>query len=509
MSDINKEILKIIRRARDRMHGSVILGITVKTLLVALGAYLLIIFVARFFPIYNPYYKGLLLACGISFIGFLFSLFMPPKNEAAALCIDSKGLAERTITAYELIGDDTEIAMMQKKDTLEHLKNINIKEAIRIKWPKKLFSLCLLLICLILVSAAVPNSMGGKAAELNKVKQEIKEQKKEIEKVIKKIEGNKKITMEQKKEVLEKLDELKKELNGTKDINESKKSIKRAENKIEMARQKYDDKNMDRVIDVFSKNEATKDLAKSLQNADYDRIKKDIENATKALQQSSEENIKELKESLDELAEALKSDSDLASAIISLSEKIANGELGDMDAEVESLARELERLAQDAEFKKAMDDVINQLSCASCQSGDGQGQGQGKSGGTQGGEGSGSGSGAGSGSGIGDGSTEGSSGAGLGKKETTGGELKEYEKVFATRLLGGEGDKDILQGNKNPDGQTKIFETEQGLTIKGEMLPYDQVIGQYKEQAFQNIESSQIPQGMQNIVKEYFSSLED
>lgn len=508
MENMNKEILKTIRKARDRMHSSVILNITAKFFLAALVAYLLVILVSRFFPIYNPYYKGLLFACGISILGLLFSLFMPPKNESVALCLDSKDLAERTITAYELIDDNSEIAIIQKKDTLEHLKNINIKEAITIKWPKKLLSLCLLLICLILVSAAVPNSMAGKAAELNKVKQEIKEHKKELEKVIKKVEDNKKITMEQKKEVLKKLDELKKELNKSKDINESNKAMQRAENKIEMMKQRYDDKNMEKVIDAFSKNEATKDLAKSLQDEDYDRIKKDIEDAAKALQQSDDEYVKEFKESLDELAEVLKSDPNLASAIISLSEKIAKGELGDMDAEIEALAQELERLSQDAEFKKVMDDVLNQLSCKSCQSG-GNGQGQGQSGGGQDGEGSGSGSGAGSGSGTGNESTGGSSGGGLGKKETTGGELKEYEKVFATRLIGGEGDKDILQGNKNQEGQAKIFETEQGLTIKGEMLPYDQVIGQYKQQAFQNIESSQIPQGMQNIVKDYFTSLED
>ena len=44
-----------------------------------------------------------------------------------------------------------------------------------------------------------------------------------------------------------------------------------------------------------------------------------------------------------------------------------------------------------------------------------------------------------------------------------------------------------------------------GITLK----PYDQVIGEYKEKAFQSIEGRQIPQGMQDIVKDYFSSLED
>jgi len=75
--------------------------------------------------------------------------------------------------------------------------------------------------------------------------------------------------------------------------------------------------------------------------------------------------------------------------------------------------------------------------------------------------------------------------------------------------VGGEGDKSQLKGSKGNEGQTKEYMVDNGMGIRGEMKPYDQIIGEYKEKAFQSIEGRQIPQGMQDIVKDYFSSLED
>lgn len=517
MDNINKEILRSVRYARDRMHSSLIIDTTAKSLFAALGIYLVLAFLARFFPIYNPYGKGTVLIAIISAAGFVISLFMPPKNESAALLLDRKGLAERTITAYELIDDDSDMALMQKRDTMKHLKSINIKKEIKIVLPKKILAFCFLLTILILLSAFIPNPMEEKAIELNNVKKKIESQEKEVEKIIKKVESNNKISMEQKKEALEKLSELKKEIGQAKDLNQAQKAIQRTENKIDMMKQKYNDKDMEKMIDVFSKNQATKNLADALENGDSDKIKKDILDTAKALQNLDSDDIKKLSESFGELSKALKSNPELASAIMNLAQKMADGELGDMQYELDALRDELEKLMQNEEFKKAMDDVIKQLNCGECQNpgSQSQGQGQGQGSGTGSGSGVGAGSGSGSGSGAGSGSGGGKDGVnegtsyGLGKKETTGGEIKEYEKVFAPRLLGGEGDKDFLQGHKNQEGQTKLYEIEQGMTIKGEMVPYNQVLGQYKDKVFQNIEGSQIPQGMQNIVKEYFSSLED
>lgn len=498
------------------MHMSKMMDITAKAFLVALGFSFLLTFLSRFFPVYNPYGKGVMLTGIITAVGFIISLFMTPKNQSAALFIDSKGLYERTITALELIDDDSELSHMQKKDALYHLKNMDIKKEIKILIPKKVLAICGLLAVLILISGFIPNPMKEKAEELHSIKNQIQNQGKEIEEIIKKVENNNKISMTQKKEAIEQLNKLKKEMNKDKDVNETEKALQRTENKIDMLKQKYTDADMDKIIDTFSKNKATKDLADTIKSGDRDKIKKDLKDITKSLQNLKEDDIKKLSESIGELSKALKANPELAEAFSEFAQKMAEGEFGDLESEMEALGDEIAKLMENSEFQKAMDEAIKQLGAGASQNqggqgqgGQGQGQGQGQSQGQgQGGQGQGGGAGSGSGN-DGDGMTNEGGSSGLGNKGTTGGEIKEYEKVFAPKLLGGEGEKDMLQGSKGEGGQTKIYKTEQGMTIKGEMQPYNQVIGEYKEHAFQNLEGSEIPQGMQGIVKDYFTSLED
>ena len=147
-----------------------------------------------------------------------------------------------------------------------------------------------------------------------------------------------------------------------------------------MIKQSLGDKDMEmnKVIETFSKNKATQDLAKSLEQGDVDKIRNDIANTAKALQNLEDTDLENFKEDLRQLAQTLKSDPELASALVSISDKIFRGELGDMDKEFSALAEGLERLAKDEEFRKVLDDVTNQLSCTSCHSEGNQGLGQGQ-----------------------------------------------------------------------------------------------------------------------------------
>jgi len=45
--------------------------------------------------------------------------------------------------------------------------------------------------------------------------------------------------------------------------------------------------------------------------------------------------------------------------------------------------------------------------------------------------------------------------------------------------------------------------------VRGSSVPYNQVIGQYKDKAMESIKASDIPPGMKDMVKEYFTSLEE
>lgn len=126
---------------------------------------------------------------------------------------------------------------------------------------------------------------------------------------------------------------------------------------------------------------------------------------------------------------------------------------------------------------------------------------------------SGKGQGAGNGSGMGteNGGTSqgGNSGAGIGSKGESEGKTANYEPIFTSKNIGGQGEESELKGQKNNGEGTEVMPSGNVPTIPGQYIPYDQVIGEYKQQALENFNSSTIPEGMKEIVKNYFSSLEE
>ncbi len=514
MEASNRDILRYIRKARDRMHMEFMLKFTAKALTIALGLYLALVFLARFVPVYDAYAKGAVLTGALAGIGFLVSLFMTPRDRAAAMLLDSKGLCERTLTAYELINDSSSIAKLQREDALEHLEKMNINKEIKMRIPKKLSLISILLALMILASGFIPNPMDERAAELHQLKREAVKQQKEIDKVLSRVENNNKLTMEQRKEAMEALSELKKELKNAKNAREAEKALQRTENKIDMLKQKYTDKDLDNIIEAFSKNEAMKSLAETLKKGDTSKLKKELGRTVEGLKKLNSQQIGELSQNLSELAKNLSENPELAKAFYELSQKMAAGELGDMQDELSGLEEQIAQLMENDEFNRAMEEVMEALKNSSAQgnaAGSGNNQGQGTGQGQSQGQGNGN-PGAGAGTGTG-GDSEAQSrqgqGQGLGNKQPSPGDVREYEKIFTPSLVGGEGDKSQLKGSKGNEGQTKEYMVDNGMGIRGEMKPYDQIIGEYKEKAFQSIEGRQIPQGMQDIVKDYFSSLED
>lgn len=524
MKETNKNILRYVRKARDRIHIALMLEYTAKASIGALGLYLALVFLSRFVPIYDVYGKGALIAGAVIISGFMLSLFKSPKNEAAAKLLDSKGLKERTLTALELMNEDTAIAALQRQDALEHLKTLNIKETIKIKLPARYVIISALLAISIIISGFIPNPMEEKAVEIFNAKKEIARQQKEVEEIIKRVENNNKLTLQQKEEAKAALEELKKELSKAQDAREGLKALERTENKIEMLKEKYTDKELDKIIQEFSKNEATKDLAETLKRGDTNRLKSDLQRTAEELKNLNQEELKELSQNLSQLAKALEQNPELAASFYELAQKMASGELGDLQNEISSLNEEISRLMENNEFSQAMEDVMESLRNAAAQTqsqqgqnqqGQGQGQNQGQSGSQGQGQNQGQ-SGGQPGGGAGEGTGQNSkaqspqgTGTGLGNKQPSEKDVREYEKVFTPSLPGGTGEKSQLQGNKNNEGETKEYTVDKGIGIKGEMKPYNQVIGEYREKAFENIEGRQIPQSLEDMVKDYFTSLED
>ena len=60
------------------------------------------------------------------------------------------------------------------------------------------------------------------------------------------------------------------------------------------------------------------------------------------------------------------------------------------------------------------------------------------------------------------------------------------------------------------DNTTSQYSHEQnGLTWEGTQVPYDTVVKEYSEQAYEGIDKGKYPGTMSNVIKEYFSGLSD
>lgn len=61
------------------------------------------------------------------------------------------------------------------------------------------------------------------------------------------------------------------------------------------------------------------------------------------------------------------------------------------------------------------------------------------------------------------------------------------------------------RGDKNSDLQL----VKEGISIDGEKVSYDRVLGEYEDKAYETMDKTNIPKGMQHVVKEYFTELND
>jgi hypothetical protein len=530
ISGIDRQILNIVFKIRRRMKSVYAMNTSLVFVSVALLIGVLLSVIARFVPVYNVYLKTGIIAGIALIVGICFGLYKGPKMLKAALRADSLGLSERTVTAVELIGVDTPMALMQKRDALDYLSKVDYKRKISPMPNKKYLSICLLLGLSLVLAGFIPNPMEEKARVMHELKQDKAKQVKEVEKMVKKIDKSPTLTKEQKKEIETKLAEIKKDINLSESKNELHKALQKSEKKMELIKQEYEGNkdNLEKIVDTLSKFKSTKNLANLIKSNDKNAMKQSLNQLSKELKNLNEDQIKELAKSLSSLANDIKNNAELKAALSQLSNKMAeSGMLSEGD--LNNLSESLSKLMENEDFSQALSDIAQQLNNMQSQynkpvdqgasgngegmSGNGQNGNNGKNGQSgqngQNGQGKGSGSGAGNGTDIGqENVTPIAPGFGLNKKDSSEKKLGEYEKIFTPQTIGGEGEKSQLKGNKNNNGSNETV-VDKAQTYKGEAVPYNKVLGQYREQAMESINTSDIPEGMKEIVKSYFESIDE
>lgn len=95
-----------------------------------------------------------------------------------------------------------------------------------------------------------------------------------------------------------------------------------------------------------------------------------------------------------------------------------------------------------------------------------------------------------------------------GSKEGSSKNIKDYEKIFAPKNIGGEGESTQIHGNLNDSGNKDQIQVKKFGDTPGEMVDLGDVLNNYKKDAYEKLDTKEIPVNMKEIVKEYFSELD-
>lgn len=474
--------------------------------------------IAYFTPWYSVHFWALGVMVLSLLIALIWGIVTRPGVRDAALALDETGLKERTVTALELLGDNSFFAGLQRKDAWEHLGEVSVRKRLPIGISWKQPVILVLVAAVFCVSFAAPSPAKEKAQQRHLVAQQAKEEEEKIEKVSEELAEeleNENLTSEEYEEYKDLLEQLKQELSETETQEALEKTLERAEYKLSQAAEKTENQSIKEKMQQLSaslgrsEKENPDNSQDALQTAeDVEELAKTAEELLEKLDENgdlsnlSEEELKELVEALEQLAQSAE-DSDLAEALQNAASGVSAGnltssQLASAQATVGAMKQQAQAVLAQGETNSGQSGngaSSNSNGNSSSQSGNGNGNGNNSGNGNGNGNGSGNGSGSGSGSGTGW-NYGGKNGT---EKETTyNGEL--------VSVPNGVGEDDNLTGSAG-DGTSYSSQGGPSLTWSGNSVAYEQVIGSYSDQAMSKIQGSNYPAGMQDIVKNYFEQL--
>ena len=443
-----KEFLKIIQSFRRRMNIADFLKKSVFALSVGAGAGILFQAAAFFVPFYyvNLYMILALLLAEMSV--FVVMFVRRTTMEQAALRMDGFGFEERIVTAYEHLDKEGTFIELQREDAIRRLKEH--KDKIRIPIRPSFYKIALLLF-LLMISVGLsllPSGAKERAGELHKVREEVKEKEEEIE------------------EMIEALDELQQE-ELTK---EQQDMLREMAESLESSLAEYQQADSQQMVSAASQKLSYK----------YENMSSQLSDMIRDIQDGAGVSVVSA-DALQEMADRLKNLSDMRQA---KNDGAGNGQNGRGDG--------------------AGNGQNGQSGDGNGQNGQGDGAGNGQNG--QSGDRNGSGNGqSGSGEGNGNGNEQGGqgSGGGSGTGRGDGGGSMPHDYVSVPNAVADSGN---LTGNADSHELSEYFRAQTGLNWEGAHTSYEAAIGSYEQNAYEGIAAGRYPSGMENIIKEYFSS---
>lgn len=475
------------------------------------------LFASFFFPIAHAWLWAMGIWLSFMLISAVVLRLKSPRAQRMAKAMDACGLQERMQTMWALKDDASAFAKLQRQETEEALLRVDPKTMVALSPPKKHLyaSAAALAFCILL--CLLPNPQSAILDTRQQIKHEMQAQEEKISALKDVVNKEHALSEEERALLNERLDALAEELRSGKEYKEAIKKTSELQEAITQLNQKQAKKQL-------------ADLREALQQSDDKQVSTLAEHLDESRPESLEETLKSLMEETTEeqrqlAAEALEAaaessaHSDTAEALEKMSEALENQDeaalqeaLSDFQSAGSSQNSSLVSISDQVSMTKSK---MSQLSAAytgspsslkgsgqqGTTSGNGsdaaeQGNGQG-SGSTNKGQGNGSGQGQGQGQGQGNGA-----GAGTGA-------LVDPEKIYDDSRFGGNGSESHLSGHIKEDGAHAQAETDAGEGTLDGYIPYQQVVGDYRDEAVRASKRDQLPPAVQNWVERYFSSLID
>lgn len=478
-----KEFLKSLRPLKqklliERCINYFIIGITISLILCTITIVLSkFVFISNF---KNKLFIYILL-------GLVFSIFMiifkrPDIYEVAKIG-DTLGFKERFITAIELSNSNDTMYLLVLKDAIEQAKSANFNSLYKINISSKKYIALIVALIATVVSGFIPVIEADKINKQASLKQTVNDKLEEIDELSKQIENNK---------LKEQLKELSKELKEVSSEAEVIKAVQKAQYKLKEIENKTAPKSIKELGQQLAKNELTKQLGQNLQNLSANKLKNDLDNLKNELQNMSADELKKLADDMQALAQQLEQDNNLKSLINSFSEALASTNLEQINNSLDALGSELDKaLSESEELKESIDKinkVLNDNKTSTNQNVDNTTLNNNSQ--VQNGN---------SGSNKSNGGTP-ASGRGTGSIENKNGTINNSKNL--------ETEKVYIKGELNESGKIEKIE-QKGDGDVGQIIRYDRVYNEYKQEALKSLNDESIPDGMKNLVEDYFSSLEE
>ncbi len=516
---MDKQLRKLVNKLRIYLFGQSLL----KNLLIGLIVSSSISFVIAMISIFIPWYEATYWEIGIITVVLTLAIFWSiikyPSKKQAALKLDRTGFEERFLTAIELCGDDSFFSNLQKKDALKHLEGVSFFKRLPISISFRQVAICFTCVVCMLLATLWPSKAKIVAEERHEIKLEVEEIIEKIEKLEPDISKDEKEELSEiDKELLEQYEEIKRELEKADTKEDLDKATQRGDKKLQQLAQKAENTELKEQFQQMSASLSGDMLpANGEQLAELEKIenqlKEELDNLANGGELNSEQ-LEEIIEQMKDLADKL-DNSELGESADNLSESIQQSQ--DKTPSADQLAQATQSVQQAISQSQNQNNQGNQDQANGGQNGEngnrpgengengdtsaegnGGGEGQeGNSGGQNEGNGNGEGNGSGPG-GVGGGWNYGSN---IGSEDTN--ISFNGEQVSIPNEVGND---ENLSG-KPVEGDSSLSEGGPSLTWSGTSVDYEQVLGDYSDKAYAQIEGDSYPASIQDVIKAYFEEL--